>query len=53
MKGQTFVKEFIKALHENNAAVFAGAGLSSGAGCVNWKELLSDVAELMAKKVVD
>lgn len=40
-----FIEDFSKALHENNAAIFAGAGLSSGAGFVNWTELLRSVAE--------
>jgi hypothetical protein len=39
-----FVETFTKALKENNAAIFAGAGLSIPAGFVNWKNLLRDVA---------
>ncbi|MDA8221265.1 MAG: SIR2 family protein [Desulfitobacterium hafniense] len=39
------IKDFSKALNENNAAIFAGAGLSSGAEFVNWTELLRSVAE--------
>lgn len=40
-----FMKTYVRALNESNAAVFAGAGLSKPAGYVNWKELLRDVAE--------
>ena len=32
-----FVNKYIKAFEENNAAIFAGAGLSVPAGYVNWK----------------
>lgn len=40
-----FVDTYAKALKENNAAIFAGAGLSIPAGFVNWKELLKDIAD--------
>lgn len=40
-----FIDIFTKALKENNAAIFAGAGLSIPAGFVNWKNLLRDIAE--------
>lgn len=39
-----FVDTFTKAIKENNAAIFAGAGLSIPAGYVNWKNLLRDIA---------
>lgn len=32
-------------LHESNLAIFAGAGLSSGAGFVNWQQLLKPIAD--------
>lgn len=35
-----FIDEYVIALKEGNAAVFAGAGLSIPSGVVNWKELL-------------
>ncbi|MDD5672695.1 MAG: SIR2 family protein [Chitinivibrionales bacterium] len=38
-----FIREFTRELHNKNAAVFAGAGLSSGAGYVDWKILLKDI----------
>lgn len=40
-----FVDTYAKAIKENNAAVFAGAGLSIPAGFVNWKNLLRDIAK--------
>ena len=40
-----FKKKYLKALHNNNAALFAGAGLSIESGMVNWKELLKEIAE--------
>ncbi|MDR2207087.1 MAG: SIR2 family protein [Flavobacteriaceae bacterium] len=42
------IKEFLKiygqALKDNNATIFAGAGLSKASGFVNWKELMRDTA---------
>src|SRR5580698_9638708 len=40
----SFINEFVQALHDQNAAVFAGAGLSIPAGMVNWKGLLKNIA---------
>jgi hypothetical protein len=40
----SFIDTYVQALHDQNAAIFAGAGLSIPAGLVNWKELLKDVA---------
>lgn len=40
----SFVETYVEALHDQNTAVFAGAGLSIPAGMVNWKELLREVA---------
>jgi hypothetical protein len=39
-----FIDTFTKAIKADNAAIFAGAGLSVPAGFVNWKLLLKDVA---------
>lgn len=39
-----FVDIYIKAIKDNNAAIFAGAGLSIPVGFVNWKNLLRDIA---------
>jgi hypothetical protein len=41
----SFVEAFVQALHDQNAAIFAGAGLSIPAGFVNWKELLRKIAK--------
>lgn len=41
---ESFIKEFVKDLTENNVAVFAGAGMSKSAGFVNWADLLRDIA---------
>lgn len=40
-----FIKHFLKELNENNAAIFAGAGLSVPAGYVDWKSLLRPLAD--------
>ncbi len=37
-----FIREYTRELHNKNAAVFAGAGLSISSGYVDWKELLHD-----------
>ena len=41
---ESFVDTYVQALHDQNAAIFAGAGLSIPAGMVNWKDLLRDIA---------
>jgi hypothetical protein len=40
----SFVETYVQALHDQNAAVFAGAGLSIPAGLVDWKGLLRNIA---------
>ena len=42
---EAFYKHFVKAMHEGNAAIFAGAGLSKASGFVDWKGLLKEIAE--------
>lgn len=42
---EIFIKDFVSDLAENNAAIFAGAGMSREAGFVNWSELLRDIAD--------
>lgn len=37
------IREFTRELHNKNAAVFAGAGLSTASGYVDWKGLLKDI----------
>lgn len=45
MNIKLFIKEFTKEIEEDNAAIFAGAGLSVPAGYVDWKQLLEPIAE--------
>lgn len=40
-----FISNFVNDLVEENVAIFAGAGLSRGAGYIDWPELLTDIAE--------
>lgn len=42
---RTFLRDVGKELVEENVAIFAGAGMSAGAGFVNWSELLRPIAE--------
>lgn len=48
---EAFIKNFVTDLAENNVAIFAGAGMSKGAGFVDWVELLHDIAEEIGLKV--
>jgi hypothetical protein len=41
---EAFIGTYVQALLDQNAAVFAGAGLSIPAGVVDWKELMRDIA---------
>ena len=41
----SFVDAYVEALRDQNAAIFAGAGLSIPAGIVDWRELLRSIAE--------
>lgn len=45
VRQSTFIKNYIKAINNGSAAVFAGAGLSVPSGYVSWKELLRPFAE--------
>lgn len=40
-----FIREYVKAIRDGNAAIFAGAGLSRPSGFVIWKDLLRPLAE--------
>jgi len=40
-----FVDKYIKAINAENAAIFAGAGMSVSTGLVNWRELLREMAQ--------
>lgn len=42
---QEFVREYVRAISQGYAAIFAGAGLSRGSGYTNWKELVRPLAE--------
>lgn len=44
-ENRNFIKNFAKEVKESNAAIFAGAGLSAGAGFVDWKTLLKPIAD--------
>ena len=48
---QSFIKEFVNDLAANNAAVFAGAGMSKTSGYVDWAELLKDIAERLGLEI--
>jgi Sir2- and TIR-associating SLOG family/SIR2-like domain len=53
---EEFLTTFVKELNENNTAVFIGAGLSKGAGYVDWPGLMAPIASgigLDATKEVD
>ena len=41
---EVFIDKYSKAIKEDNAAIFAGAGLSRSAGFVDWKLLLQNIA---------
>ena len=52
----SFIETYVQALHDQNAAIFAGAGFSIPAGMVDWKGLLKDIARdigLDVKKEAD
>ncbi|UAY92878.1 SIR2 family protein [Pectobacterium polaris] len=42
---ESFINDFGKDMEEDSVAIFAGAGMSKSQGYVDWKELLSDIAE--------
>lgn len=48
-----FLKEFPKAISDENAAVFIGAGVSVGAGYPSWKELLREIGDELGVKSDD
>lgn len=45
MNQDLFVKKYAKNMRLGRAAAFLGAGMSAGAGYVDWKSLLKDVAD--------
>ena len=44
MEVEHFIEQYLSEIESGNAAVFAGAGLSVAAGCVDWKNLLRPLA---------
>ncbi len=42
---KSFIEQYSKAINEGYAAVFAGAGLSVASGYVDWKTLVTPLAE--------
>lgn len=42
---KSFINNYVNEINNGDAAIFAGAGLSSSVGFVNWKGLLRDLAE--------
>jgi hypothetical protein len=42
----TFIREYTRELHNKNAAVFAGAGLSMASGYVGWPGLLKELSRI-------
>lgn len=40
-----FIKDYVRAVSQGYAAIFAGAGLSRGSGHTNWRELVRPLAE--------
>lgn len=46
-----FIKDFVNDLAANNAAIFAGAGLSKTTGYVDWAELLADIAARLGLEI--
>jgi len=48
---EIFIDRFVEELKEENAAVFAGAGLSVAAGYVDWKNLLLPIAQQLGLDV--
>src|SRR6476661_3812094 len=40
-----FINVYVQALRDENAAIFAGAGLSIPAGLVDWAALMREIAE--------
>lgn len=48
---ESFIKDFVRDLREDNAAIFAGAGMSKSVGYVDWPEMLRDIANELDLKI--
>ncbi|HEY1170382.1 MAG TPA: SIR2 family protein [Verrucomicrobiae bacterium] len=53
LKKSVFLRDFSKAVINNEAALFIGAGMSAGAGFVDWRGLLRDIASDLELQVDD
>lgn len=42
---EVFINDYMKELYQGTASFFAGAGLSVPAGYVNWKGLMTEIAQ--------
>jgi hypothetical protein len=51
VKYKKFIKEYVRAINQGYAAVFAGAGLSKSSGFVDWKTLIAPLAEELSLDV--
>ena len=49
----TFINNYVKALKENNAVIFAGAGMSIGSGFFDWQKLLEPIATQLGLNIKD
>lgn len=50
---EEFAIDFVRAIKDNNAVVFAGAGLSVASGYFDWKQLLAPIAVKMNLDIRD
>jgi len=48
---EDFINTFVNALKENNAVVFAGAGMSVASGYFDWRKLMSPVAHKLGLNI--
>jgi hypothetical protein len=45
MDKHIFLREYTRAIRDNSASLFVGAGVSRAAGYVDWKQLLKEIAD--------
>jgi NAD-dependent SIR2 family protein deacetylase len=48
---EDFIKKFLLEMDQENAVIFAGAGLSAASGHVDWKKLLEEFAKIVGLEV--
>lgn len=51
ISSEYLIKNYAKMIQEGHAALFVGAGMSKGAGLVDWKELLKEPAEILGLSI--